>query len=242
MTGNGKNIVLLRAREFVLCGNYLDIVGRADLKAILREFEFSLCKAQALPGNRYLLGSRIQIQQRLANVFIDPTPQIGNLIVDALDATGKLLRFAIAIAIEDGKVDLALNQARRLHTANTAPNRAEVAIDAELWIEARMVGALLFNQTLPLAVKRKVVCPREQRSGGECCRVKPVQRSVNQRLGQLQRRARTHAEIPRQSQQRLFQLILGHEFCLPVVRKLYLCAQHVHACRRPGIVFIFCQL
>ena len=57
----------------------------------------------------------------------------------------------LAVAIEDGEIDLALNQARGLHAANAAAKLADVAVDAELGIEAGAVGALLLYQALALA-------------------------------------------------------------------------------------------
>ena len=75
------------------------------------------------------------------------------LIVDALHAAGKLLRLSFAVAIEDGEIDLALDQAGRLHAADTAPDAAEVAVNAEFRIEPGAVGTLLLHQALALAGK-----------------------------------------------------------------------------------------
>ena len=132
VAGNGKNVVLLRAGEFVLGGDHFNVVGRARLKTILRQFEFALRQVLPFLGHRDLLGRGLQIQQRLANVLFNAAAQIGNLIVDALHAAGQFLRLAVAIAIEDREVDLALNEARALHAADAAANLAIVSVDAEL--------------------------------------------------------------------------------------------------------------
>ena len=63
-----------------------------------------------------------------------------------------------------------------------------------------------------------------------------------ERLGEFQRRARTHAQIARQGEQRLLVLVLGHQQRLLVVGKLHLRAQHVHAGRGSGVVLVFGQL
>jgi hypothetical protein len=143
VTGDGNNIVLLGAGQFILRGDNFDIVGRAGLKAILGKRKFALRKLLPLPSDTDLLSSGIEIQERLADILIDAALEIGDLVVDTFDAAGELLSLAAPVAIEDGKVDLALNQARGLDAADAAAKFSDVAVQTELWIEAGAVGALL---------------------------------------------------------------------------------------------------
>ena len=78
---------------------------------------------------------------------------------------GKLLRFALAVAIEDRKINLALNQPRGLHAADAAAQFADVSVDAELGIKAGAVGALLLDQALALAIERQIIGARSKRRG-----------------------------------------------------------------------------
>src|ERR1019366_5276624 len=87
--------------------------------------------------------------------------QIGNLIDDAFDPAGKLLRLAAAIAIKNRKVDLALNQASALHASNAAANPAIIPVDADFRIVAGAAGALLLDQSLTLHGERQVIRARE---------------------------------------------------------------------------------
>ena len=52
MAGDGKDVILLGAGQFVLGCHHFDIVGRARLKTILRKFEFALRQFLALAGRR----------------------------------------------------------------------------------------------------------------------------------------------------------------------------------------------
>ena len=242
MAGYGKNVVLLRAGQFVLGGDHLNVVGRARLKTVLREFKFALRQILPFLGNGDLFGRGLEIQQRLADILFDAAAQIGDLIVDALDAAGKFLRLAVAIAIKDRKVDLALNQAGALHASDAAANPAVVSVDAELWIVAGAAGALLLDQSLALPGKRKIVGAREECRGHEALGLRLSQGLILERLGQFQRRARTHAQIAREGQQRLLVLVLRHQQSLLVIRQLHLGAQHVNARRGSRIVLVFRQL
>ena len=85
-------------------------------KAVLRHLEFALRQLLPVGGNAHLLRRGIQIQERLANIFIDAAAKIGNLVVDALEPAGQLLRLALAITIEDREIDLSLDQSRSLGT------------------------------------------------------------------------------------------------------------------------------
>ncbi len=51
-----------------------------------------------------------------------------------------------------------------------------------------------------------------------------------------------HAQVAGKDEQRLFVLVLRDQQSLLVIRKLYLRAQHIHACRGPSIVLVFRQL
>jgi hypothetical protein len=94
VAGDGNNIVLLGAGQFILRGDNFDIVGRAGLKAILGKREFALRKFLPLPSDTDLLGGGIEIQERLADILIDAALEVGDLIVDAFDAAGELLSLA----------------------------------------------------------------------------------------------------------------------------------------------------
>ena len=109
-------------------------------------------------------------------------------------------------------------------------------------IEAGAIGALLLKQALALAVERKIIGARRERGGQRSSACGCAQGSISERLGQLQRRARTHAEVARQHQQRLLVLVLGLQQRLLVVGKLHLGAQHVHARRRSRVMFVLGQL
>ena len=111
MAGDGKNVVLLCARKLVLSRDHFHVVGRARLKTIPREFKFPLRQILPFLGDCDLFGRGLEIQQRLLDVLFNAAAQIRNLIVDAFNPAGKLLRLAAAIAIKNRKVDLALNQA-----------------------------------------------------------------------------------------------------------------------------------
>src|ERR1039458_9175378 len=132
VTGDGNNEVLFGAGQFVLGSDHLNVVGGAGLKTILSEQEFALREVLPLLGNAYLLGRRIQIQERLADVLVYTTLKIGNLIVDAPDAARKLPGLAVAVAIEDREIDLALNQAGGLHASDAAAQFANVSIEAKI--------------------------------------------------------------------------------------------------------------
>ena len=60
-------------------------------------------------------------------------------------------------------------------------------------------------------------------------------------LGEFKRRGGVHAEIARQNEQRLLELILGHEQRLLVIGKLHLGTEHVDAGRGTGIVLVLGQ-
>ena len=159
-----------------------------------------------------------------------------------LTRLGKLLRLAVAVAIEDREIDLALNQAGSLHAADAAAELADVAVEAEPGIETGAAGALLLDQALALAGQREIIGARLQRRRQKRLRLGLRQDLIAQRLGKLQRRAGAHAEVARQSEQRLLQLVLGHQQCLLVVGKLHLGAQHVNTGRRAGIMLVCGQL
>src|ERR1019366_2527192 len=101
-------------------------------------------------GNSNLFGCGLEIQQRLLDFLFNAPAQIGNLIDDAFDPAGKLLRLAAAIAIKNRKVDLALNQACPRPPSNAAPNPAIIPVDADFRIVAGAAGALLLDQSLTL--------------------------------------------------------------------------------------------
>ena len=113
-----------------MSSDHFHVIGRARLKTILREFEFALRKFLPFFGDSDLLGRGFEIQQRLVDLLFNAAAQIGDLIVDAFNAAGKLLRLAAAIAIKHRKVDLALNDARTLHASDAAANPAIVSVDA----------------------------------------------------------------------------------------------------------------
>ena len=89
--GDGKNVILLGARELVLGGDHLDIIRRSRLETILREFEFTLRQILPFLGDSYLLGSGLNVQQRLTNVLFNAAPQIGDLIIDTFQPAGDFL-------------------------------------------------------------------------------------------------------------------------------------------------------
>ena len=118
-----------------------------------------------------LFGCGIKVQKRLANVLVDAALEIGNLIVDALEAAGKLLCLAVAVAIEDGEVDLALYEAGGLDAADAAADFSDVAIEAELWIVAGAAGTLLFDKALALAGQGKIIGAGLSADGNRAFRV-----------------------------------------------------------------------
>src|ERR1019366_8833658 len=211
-------------------------------KTILSKQEFALREVLALLGNAYLLGRRIQIQERLADVLVYATRKIGNLIVDAPDAARKLLGLAVAVAIEDREIDLALNQAGGLHAADAAAQFANVSIEAKFWIEAGAAGALLFDEALTLAGEGKIIGPGLEPFGPQCLRLRLSKGLVTERLGEFKRGGRIHAKISRQGKQRLLQPVLSDQQGLFVVSKLHLSTQYVHARRCAGIVLVIGQL
>src|ERR1039457_3789441 len=143
------------------------------------------------------------MQERLADILVYAALKIGNLIVDAPDAARKLLGLAVAVAIEDREIDLALNQAGGLHAADAAAQFANVSIEAELRIEAGADGALLLKEPLALADERKIIGPGLERLGQQCLWLRLSKGMVTERLGEFERGGRIHAKISRQDKQRL---------------------------------------
>ena len=135
-----------------------------------------------------------------------------------------------------------MHKARGLHAADAAPNPAEVAVEAQLGIGAGAVGALLLDERLTLAGEGKIVGAGGERGGRQGFNLRLTQGTKVERLGQFQRRPRTHAQVARQFQQRLLQLIPRNQQRLAVVGQLHLGAQNVHARRGPGVVFVPGQL
>ncbi len=157
VTGDGEDQVFLGAGELVLRGDDFNIVGGAGLEAVLREGQFALRELLALLGDADLFGCGVEVEEGLADVLIDAAFEVCDLIVDALDARGKLIGFAIAIAIEDCEVDLALDEAGGLDAADAAAEFSDVAVEAELWVVAGAIGALLLDEALALGGEGEIV-------------------------------------------------------------------------------------
>jgi len=131
MAGNGEDVVFLRTRQLILRGDHLDVVSDAGLKSILREFEFALGEILPFVSDGHLVRRGLEVQQGLADIFVDSMAQVGDLSVDALQTADQFLGFAAAIAIEEREIDLALDDAGPLHATDAAAETTIVSVDAE---------------------------------------------------------------------------------------------------------------
>jgi len=79
-----------------------------------------------------LFRSGVKIQERFSDVLFDAVPQVGNLVIDALETARDFLVVALAITIEQGEVDLPLDEPSALYAADAATQPAIVTVDAQL--------------------------------------------------------------------------------------------------------------
>ncbi len=68
VTAHRQDVVLLRAGQFILCGDDFDVIGDTGLKAVLSQIEFALREIPSFLRDRDLLLGGFQVQQGFANV------------------------------------------------------------------------------------------------------------------------------------------------------------------------------
>ena len=101
--------------------------------------------------------------------------QIGDLVVDALEPAASCCASPSRSRSKIVKSIWPWIRPVVCDSADAAAQLADVAVDADLGIEARAVGALLLDKALALAVERKIIGARCKRagksaSGGGCAR------------------------------------------------------------------------